>query len=122
MSGAVCRIVPEKPPRVVSNAGCAKNTISQVVAVAVLTAVQSDRPHELITACIGVGLGSSSHGMIMEHSGPGTSAQMEAIVQRMLDESFLRRGLELERVILRSVSHTVEHIGASVAAVVLWWR
>jgi hypothetical protein len=60
--------------------------------------------------------------MIMEHSGPGTPEQMEAIVQRMVDESFMRRGLELERVILRSVSHKVEHIGASVAAVVLWWR
>ena len=92
------------------------------VVPAVLTSAQSDRPNELITACVGIGLSTSSHGMIMEHSGPGTPQQMEAIVQRMIDESFMRRGLELERVILRSVSHTVEHIGASVAAVVLWWR
>jgi len=92
------------------------------VVPAVLASTWSVTPGELITSCVGIGLGSSSHGMIMEHSGPGTSEQMEEIVQRMVHESFMRRGLELERVILRSVSHTVEHIGASVAAVVLWWR
>jgi arginine decarboxylase len=92
------------------------------VVPAVLASCHSVTPGELITACVGIGLGSSSHGMIMEHSGPGTPEQMESIVQRMLYESFDRRGLELEKVILRSVSHTVQHIGASVAAVVLWWR
>ncbi|HZT06698.1 MAG TPA: arginine decarboxylase, pyruvoyl-dependent [Chloroflexota bacterium] len=92
------------------------------VVPAVLTSVQSDTPDQLITACVGIGLGAGSHGMIMEHSGPGGPEDMEAVVKRMLHESFMRRGLELEEVIIRSVSHTVEHIGASVAAVVLWWR
>jgi arginine decarboxylase len=92
------------------------------VVPAVLTSAQSDRPGELITACVGIGLSSSSHGMIMEHSGPGTPEQMDAIVRRMLDESFMRRGLKLEEVIVRTASHTVTHIGASVASVVLWWR
>ncbi len=92
------------------------------VVPAVLTSAQSDQPNQLITACVGIGLGTGSHGMIMEHSGPGTPEEMEAVVRKMVDESFMRRGLELERVIVRSASHTVEHIGSSVAAVVLWWR
>ena len=88
---------------------------------AVLTSCESDRPGEVIVACVGIGLGSSSHGMVMEHSGTGTPEEMEAVVHRMLQESFMRRGLELERVVVRSVSHTVQRIGASVAATVLWW-
>lgn len=93
------------------------------VAPAILTSVESDRPGEVITACIGIGLGNGhGHGMIMEHSGPGTPDEMERTVRGMLHESFLRRDLELERVVLRSVSHTVERVGSSVAAVVLWWR
>ena len=89
---------------------------------AVLSSVVSSRAGELITACIGIGLSSKSHGMIMEHSGAGSPEAMESEVRRMVHESFMRRGLELETVIVRSVSHTVEHIGSCVAAVVLWWR
>ncbi|MBM2810405.1 MAG: arginine decarboxylase, pyruvoyl-dependent [Chloroflexi bacterium] len=91
------------------------------VVPAVLTSAQSNQPGETITACIGIGIGASSHGMIMEHSGPGGPTEMEAVVRRMLDESFMRRSLELEKVIVRSVSHTVQHVGSSVAAVILWW-
>jgi pyruvoyl-dependent arginine decarboxylase len=84
--------------------------------------VVSSRTGERITACIGIGLSSKSHGMIMEHSGAGSPEEMEHEVRRMVHESFMRRGLELESVIVRSVTHTVEHIGSCVAAVVLWWR
>lgn len=87
----------------------------------VLASTTSAQAGDVITACIGVGLGASSHGMIMEHSGVGASPEMESTVRRMLEESFMRRGLELETVVLRTVSHTVERIGASVAALVLWW-
>lgn len=87
----------------------------------VLAAVQSDRPGERVTASVAIGRGNGSHGMIMEASGPGEPEEMETVVRRMLNESFMRRGLELETVTVRSVSHTVEKIGASVAAVVLWW-
>jgi arginine decarboxylase len=87
----------------------------------VLAAAESDRPGELVTATVGIGRGSGSHGMIMEAAGPGEPEEMEATVRRMLNESFMRRGLELETVTIRSMSHTVERVGASVAAVVLWW-
>jgi arginine decarboxylase len=92
------------------------------VVPAVLTSAESSTPGEVVTACIGIGLSPGNHGMIMEHSGPGGPAAMEAIVRRMLHESFTRRELELETVIVRSESHTVERVGASVAAVILWWR
>jgi len=87
----------------------------------VLAVAQSDHPGEVLTASVGIGQGNGSHGMIMEASGPGEPEEMETIVRRMLNESFMRRGLELETVTMRSVSHTVEKVGASVAAVVLWW-
>ena|SRR5947209_1368732 len=87
----------------------------------VLAAIESDHPGEVVTASVAIGRGNGSHGMIMEASGPGEPEEMEAIVRRMLNESFMRRGLELETVTVRSVRHTVESVGASVAAVVLWW-
>ena len=94
---------------------------SGCVVPVVLATVQSEHPGEQVTASIGIGQGNGSHGMIMEASGPGGPEEMEATVRRMLNESFMRRGLELETVTVRSVSHIVEKVGASVAAVVLWW-
>jgi len=91
------------------------------VVPAVLASTVSDRPGDVITACIGIGLSATSHGMIMEHSGVGTPNDMEPVVRRMVQESFMRRGLELETIIVRSVCHTVTSVGACVAAVVLWW-
>jgi len=88
----------------------------------VLSEARSNCRGEVITACLGIGLGRDSHGMIMEHAGPGTPGDMEPVVHRMVEESFARRGLELDRVVVRSVCHEVAHIGACVAAAVLWWR
>jgi len=95
--------------------------VSGAVVPVVLTSVQSERPGQMVSAAVGIGLGNGSHGMIMEHSGEGSPEEMEAIVRHMLDESFMRRGLELETVVVRSVSHSVDRVGAAVAAVVLWW-
>ncbi len=92
------------------------------VVPAVLSAVQSSQPGELITASIAIGFGKDSYGMIMEHAGPGHPEEMEPIVRRMVEESFARRGLALDNVVVRSSTHRVERIGAAVAAVVLWWR
>lgn len=89
---------------------------------AVLTSTVSQDPGETISSCIGIGMSSKGHGMIMEHSGAGTAQQMEEIVEGMIHEAMARRGLEAEHLDLRSVSHTVERVGSCVAAVVLWWR
>jgi arginine decarboxylase len=92
------------------------------VVPAVLASAQSSQPGEVITASVGIGFGKGSHGMIMEHAGPGHPEDMEPIVRRMIDESFARRGLTLEEVVVRSSTHCVERMGAAVTAVVLWWR
>lgn len=89
---------------------------------AVLASVTSQTPGQQITACVGIGLSRESHGMIMEHSGVGTPAEMEATVRNMLREALDRRGLAIEEITVRSVTHTVERVGSCVAAVVLWWR
>jgi arginine decarboxylase len=92
------------------------------VVPAVVSSARSAIRGQTITACLGIGLSPDSHGMIMEHSGVGSPDEMESIVRQMVQESFDRRGLELERIIVRAVCHTVKSIGASVAAAVLWWR
>ena len=88
----------------------------------VLATVTSETPGEIITSCIGIGLSKTGHGMIMEHSGPGTAEHMEGIVTNMVREAMDRRGLKTDGIELRSVTHTVERVGSCVAAVVLWWR
>ena len=88
---------------------------------AVLASVSSSEPGRQITACIGIGQSGQGHGMIMEHSGRGSPAEMEAIVRDMLQEAMDRRGLRIDQVTVRSVTHTVERVGSCVAAVVLWW-
>ncbi|MSQ24073.1 MAG: arginine decarboxylase, pyruvoyl-dependent [Chloroflexi bacterium] len=89
---------------------------------AVLASVTSDSPGQTISSCIGIGFSAEGHGMIMEHSGPGTTQEMEEIVQRMVGEAMDHRGLRTDRLAVRSVTHTVQRVGSCVAAVVLWWR
>ncbi len=86
----------------------------------VYTAAISDRPGEVISACVGIGFGRNAHGMIFEHSGPGDPAEVEAVVRQMLAEAFARRGIELERVEIRICSHRVGRLGCALAAVILW--
>lgn len=81
----------------------------------------SARPGETVAAAVGIGVAEGSHGMIYE-SGGRSREEAEAVVRRMIDEGFARRGLKLSSVVVRSVEHTVERIGCAVAAVVLWWR
>jgi arginine decarboxylase len=76
----------------------------------------------MISSCIGIGLSSEGHGMIMEHSGAGTAQEMEEVVEHMVRDALARRGLSTDQLALHSVSHTVERVGSCVAAVVLWWK
>ena len=89
---------------------------------AVLALVVSRDPGQTISACIGIGLSSGGHGMIMEHAGPGNPHEMEGNVRDIVHEAMDRRGLKAEQLALRSVTHTVQRVGSCVAAVVLWWR
>jgi len=89
---------------------------------AVISTIVSHESGAHIAACVGIGFGDNSFGMIMEHSGEGTADDAEAVVRRMIDESFQRRGLRLREVIIRSASCQVETVACALASVILWWR
>ena len=76
---------------------------------------------ETICAALGIGIGKDSHGMIFEHSAT-SRVVAETVVAGMVREGFARRGLPLERLIVRAAEHRVERLGCAVEAVVLWWR
>ncbi len=101
----------EEPPRIIPG-----SLVPTVYSVHV-----SARPGDTVAACVGIGVGDGSHGMIYESHGHSRT-EAEATVRRMIDEGFTRRGLKLKEIVVRSVEHKVERIGCAVAAVVLWWR
>ncbi len=87
----------------------------------VYSEVHSDTAGETICAALGIGIGKDSHGMIFEHHATSRDVA-ERVVAGMVEEGFARRGLPLERLIVRVAEHRVERVGCAVAAVVLWWR
>jgi arginine decarboxylase len=104
-------LVLDEPPRITPGA-----LVPTVYSVQV-----SDRPGETVAAAVGIGVAEGSHGMIFESHG-ASRLEVEAAVRQMLAEGFARRGLQLRKVIVRSIEHKVERVGCAVAAVVLWWR
>lgn len=82
--------------------------------------IASHTPGERIAAAVAAGQGRSGYGVIVEHAARGTREDLEAIVRRMVEEAFARRGLELVTVRVAAAEHVVEHLGAVVAAVPLW--
>jgi len=89
---------------------------------AVISSIVSQEPGTPLASCVGIGFGDDSFGMIMEHACQGTAEEAEAIVRRMIDESFRRRGLRLREVVIRSASCQVDSVACALAAVILWWR
>jgi arginine decarboxylase len=87
----------------------------------VYSAVHSDTHGETICSAVGIGIGTDSHGMIFEHHASSRDVA-ERVVSGMVEEGFARRGLPLERLMVRAAEHRVERAGCAVAAVVLWWR
>jgi len=75
---------------------------------------------ERICAAIGVGRTAEGHGMIMEYAGPGTAEDAGHQVERMVRESFGRRGWEVASIQVRTVEHVVETNGAVFAGCPLW--
>ncbi len=85
---------------------------------AVYASVTSDVAGEVISACIGAGIGSEG-GVLMEyhHRGPGDDA--ERVVQSMVEEGFARRGWHLEEVRFTTGEHKVDRLGSAVAVALL---
>jgi arginine decarboxylase len=75
---------------------------------------------ERLCAAIGVGRAPAGHGMIMEYAGPGTAEDAGHQVERMVRESFARRGWEVASVEIRTVEHVVDKNGAVFAGCPLW--
>jgi len=84
-------------------------------------AIVSEKPGDLISAAVAVGLQAEGYGVIMEYSGHCSKSAAEAEVVRMVEEAFRIRGLGLIDVKIASVEHTVEKIGCAFAAVPLWY-
>ncbi len=76
---------------------------------------------EIISAGVAAGLSGNTFGMIMEYSGCCPRLETEAILERMVRESFERRGLKMESFVVKSVEHKVVHCGCAFAAVALWY-
>lgn len=84
-------------------------------------AITSEAPGEQIAAAVGIGFSEDAFGVIMEWSGRGTAQEAEAQVRAMVDAAFARRGMELQKVMVKSVEHRVEKCGCAFAAVALWY-
>jgi arginine decarboxylase len=89
---------------------------------AAYAAITSDVPGEIISAGIAIALpeDENQNGLIMEYSAKGERRQIEEIVRNMAVEGMMLRGWEIKTLKSISVEHTVENIGAALAAVVLW--
>jgi arginine decarboxylase len=81
----------------------------------------STLPGETVAAAIGFGIQKDGHGVAYEHHISGSATDAERVVREQVKAGFEQRGLTLDRVIVVSSEHKVEHIGCALAAVVLWW-
>ncbi|HEY3314515.1 MAG TPA: arginine decarboxylase, pyruvoyl-dependent [Bacillota bacterium] len=83
--------------------------------------IASEKPGEVISAAIGVGLSADTFGAIMEFSGHCHKEAAEAAVKAMVEEAFQVRQMPLARVIIRAAEHKVERCGCAFAGVALWY-
>ena len=82
----------------------------------------SSTPGQVISACIGVGW-THQGGVIMEaHGVDETAGEIEKRCRLMVEEGMRVRGFVDYEVRFATAEHTVERIGAAIAAAVLWWR
>lgn len=82
----------------------------------------SSTPGQVVSACIGVGW-TPQGGVIMEaHGVDETAGEIEKRCHLMVEEGMRVRGFTEYEVRFATAEHTVQRIGAAVAAAVLWWR
>lgn len=84
-------------------------------------ALISDMKGEKIAASVGVGFSPNDYGIIMEFSGKCSAQEAEEAVSEMVRQAFRSRGIELTKIMVKSVEHTVESVGCAFAAVALWY-
>lgn len=83
----------------------------------------SDQPEQIIAAAIGVGIAEdpAGYGIIMEYEGYCSRKEAEDVVTAMVREGFAKRGVKLQRILVKGVEHRVEKCGSVFAAVLLWY-
>ncbi len=79
-------------------------------------------PGEVISAGVAVALpeDEAQNGLIMEYSAKGERRQIEEIVRNMAVEGMMLRGWEIKELKSIAMEYKVAHIGAALAAIVLW--
>ena len=84
--------------------------------------MMSSEPGEMIASAVAVAIPEDGTlaGLIMEHHGAGTAAEIEATVRRMAEEGMRYRERAYREILSVSVEHVVEKHGATFAGVVLW--
>ena len=84
--------------------------------------MMSSVPGQTIASAVAVAVpeDESLPGLIMEHHGVGTAAEIEATVRKMAEEGMGYRHRAYREILSISVEHVVVKHGATFAAVVLW--
>ena len=102
--------------------GCAFGPLPEMpvgtIAPTVYAHIHSNVPGEIVSACIGAGIGSEG-GVLMEYSHRGPGDDAERVVQNMVEEGFARRGWKLEEVFFATGEHKVDRLGSAVAVALL---
>lgn len=82
----------------------------------------SSNPGEIIASAVAIGipLDPELPGLIMEHHGVGTLADIEAKVREMAVQGMAYRNREVREVVSIGVEHVVQAHGGAFAGVVLW--
>lgn len=84
--------------------------------------MMSSKVGERIASAVAVAIpeDESLNGLIMEHHGVGSAAEIEATVREMARQGMLFRNRACKEIESISVEHVVQKHGATFAAVVLW--
>lgn len=79
-----------------------------------------DKPGEIISAAIALGLNNHSFGIIMESADHFEGKKSEEKARRMVEEAFKTRQMKLDKIISFYSEHKVKKLGCALAAVILW--
>jgi len=76
---------------------------------------------QLIAASVGIGFSRDAFGVIMEHSCVGSKEDARRVIEKMLQEAFTSRNMEMIEMKIAAADHRVEKFGCALAAVPMWY-
>lgn len=84
--------------------------------------IAGDRPGEVISAGVAIAFpkDEARPGLIMEYADRASRQVTEERVIEMARQGMAIRGEPVQKVVSRAIEHRVTHLGAAIAAVVLW--